>query len=101
MPAEPRERHQQRVVAQPFTGDTDIGPAVMQQHFDFLRRALDQFETYVREDLTKCFDNRRKTVARLCMGGGDSQHTGSVVGKEIRQPANVAGLVENALSDGQ
>ncbi|CZZ21656.1 Uncharacterised protein [Enterobacter hormaechei] len=73
----------------------------MQQHFDFLRRALDQFETYVREDLTKCFDNRRKTVARLCMGGGDSQHTGSVVGKEIRQPANVAGLVENALSDGQ
>src|SRR5690606_41080268 len=49
----------------------------------------------------KCFDNRRKAVTRLCMGGGDSQHTGSVVGKEIRQPTNVAALVENALSDGQ
>ncbi|SAD05545.1 Uncharacterised protein [Enterobacter hormaechei] len=75
MPAEPRERHQQRVVAQPFTGDTNICPTVMQQHFDFLRRALDQFQTYIREDLTKCFDNGRKTVARLRMGGGDCQHT--------------------------
>ncbi len=73
----------------------------MQQHFNFLRCALDKLQTDVREKLAKCFNHGRQTVACLRVGSGDGQHARGVIGEEIGQTANVAGLVENTLSNSQ
>ena len=101
IPAEPRERHQQRVVAQAFAGDTDIRPTVLQQHFNFLRRALDKLQTHLRKKFAERLNHRRQAVARLGVGGGNGKHAGGVIGEEIRQATHVAGLVEDPLSDGE
>ncbi|MNL58561.1 hypothetical protein D3C87_1822080 [compost metagenome] len=74
MPAEPREGHQQRVVTQAFAGDTDIRPAILQQHFNLLRRALNKLKTHFREEFAENLDHRRQTVARLRMRCCDGQH---------------------------
>ena len=101
VPAKPRESHQQRIVAQAFTGNADICPTVLQQHVNFLRCALDKLQTDVREKFTEGFNHRRQAVTRLGVGGGDSEDARSVIGKEIRQATNITGLVEDPLSDGQ
>ncbi len=101
VPAEPWKGHQQRVVAQAFTGDTNIRPTVLQQHFNFLRRALNKLQANVRENFTKRFYHWRQAVPSLSMGSGDGEHAGGIIGKEIRQATDIAGLVEDPLSDGQ
>ena len=73
----------------------------MQQHFNFLRRALNKLQTDIREKFAEGFNHRRQAVARLRVGSGDGEHARSVIGEEIRQTTHVAGLVEDPLSDGQ
>ena len=101
MPAEPREGHQRGVVAEPLAGDTDIGTTAVQQRIDLLRRALNKLQPHVRENFAEGFNDRRQTITCLGMGGGDGQHAGSIIGKEIGQTAHVAGLIQNTFSNHQ
>ena len=101
VPTKPREGDELRVITQTLAGDTNISFAILQQRRNFLWCTPGLAPAEPPGKVRESFNDLRQAITCLSMRRCNSENARRIVGKQVCEPTNITGFIQNAFCNDQ